>query len=295
MKRLALLSLVPLTLGACGSAPASVPPKLDLPNGPPMIANKRATAADTTPSPPPAMPPEPPRPVATPITVPPEIKAIVDATDRTEDDKKLDAGRHPGELIAFLGIKPGMRVAEMCAGTGYTTELIARAVGPKGKVWAQNTKMFVEKFVGKRWAERLQRPAMKNVVRVDRELEDPLPPDAKDLDIVVNVLVYHDTYWLKADRDKMNAAIMKALKTGGSYVIVDHSAREGTGAADVQTLHRIEEKTERQDIEHAGFKLAEAADFLRNPADTRDWNDAPMAAGDKRGTSDRFVLKFTKP
>jgi predicted methyltransferase len=63
----------------------------------------------------------------------------------------------------------------------------------------------------------------------------------------------------------------------------------------VKTLHRIEEKTEREDIEHAGFKLVEAADFLRNPADPRDWNDAPFAAAEKRGTSDRFVLKFTKP
>ncbi len=228
------------------------------------------------------------------VAVPPAIASAVAAPDRSADDRALDGGRHPAETLAFFGIAPGMKVAEMGAGRGYTTELIARVVGESGKVWGVNNKMFLG-FVGEEWAKRLAKPEMKNVVRVDREFGDPLPPDAKDLDVVVNILTYHDLYWMNVDRDKMNRAIFGALKPGGVYGIVDHSARAGAGATEVKTNHRIEESTLIADVEKSGFKLAAEAEFLRNPNDTRDWNDSGRAAGDKRGTSDRFVLKFIKP
>ncbi|HMI94491.1 MAG TPA: SAM-dependent methyltransferase [Polyangiales bacterium] len=234
-----------------------------------------------------------PQPVA--IKVPKNVQTLIDAKDRTDADRALDAGRHPGETVAFAGVKPGMKIADIMSGTGYTTELLARAVGKKGVVYAQNNKFIVEKFAAAPWAERLARPANKNVVRVDRELEDPLPPEAKDLDAVFNVLIYHDLFWSKVDRAKMNAAIFAALKPGGAYVVIDHSGRTGSGSSEVMTLHRIEESTVRADIEAAGFKLESEGQFLRNPQDTRDWNDSPMAAKERRGSSDRFVLKFVKP
>jgi predicted methyltransferase len=188
-----------------------------------------------------------------------------------------------------------MRVAEITAGFGYTTELLARIVGPEGKVYAQNSRFILEKFAEKGWSERLAKPVNKNVVRVDRELDDPLPPDATELDAVINVLFYHDTFWMKTDRARMNSAIFAALKRGGVYGIVDHSGRPRTGASEVQSLHRVEEKVVREEIEKAGFKLAAESAVLRNPNDSMDWNASPRAAGEKRGTSDRFVLKFVKP
>jgi predicted methyltransferase len=136
---------------------------------------------------------------------------------------------------------------------------------------------------------------MKNVVRVDREFDDPLPPDAKNLDAVVCVLFYHDLYWLEADRDKMNRAVFAALKSGGIYGIVDHNAKDGAGSAEVKTLHRIEEKLVQAEVEKAGFRLRSEGTFLKNPNDARDWNASPGAAAEKRGTSDRFVLLFEKP
>src|SRR5205085_1957963 len=125
----------------------------------------------------------------------------------------------------------------------------------------------LEKFAEKPWSERLAKPVMKNVKRADRDFDDPLPPEAKDLDAVVDVLFYHDTYWLKVDREKMNKAIYSALKSGGVYGIVDHSGRAGSGTTETQTLHRIEEKAVIDDVTKAGFKLAAEADFLRNPDD----------------------------
>ena len=109
------------------------------------------------------------------------------------------------------------------------------------------------------------------------------------------ILFYHDTVWMGTDRAKMNKAIYNALKPGGVYAIIDHSSRAGAGVTEAQTLHRIEEKVVRDEIAAAGFKLAAEASFLRNPSDARDWNASPRSAGEQRGTSDRFVLKFVKP
>jgi predicted methyltransferase len=223
------------------------------------------------------------------------VRAIVAAPDRSEADRALDAGRHPAEMLAFFRVVPGMKVAELGAGGGYTTELLARAVGPTGVVYAQNSKFILEKFAAKPWSERLAKPVMKPVIRVDREFDDPLPPEAHHLDAVFMILFYHDTVWMKVDRARMNKAIFAALKPGGVFAVIDHSAKEGSGLSDVQTLHRIDERTLKEEIEAAGFTVGTEADFLRNPGDPRDWNDSPSAAGDRRGTSDRFVLGFVKP
>jgi predicted methyltransferase len=222
-------------------------------------------------------------------------QVIVAAADRSADDRKIDDGRHPAELLAFIGVQPGMRVADLAAGGGYTTELLARAVGPTGRVYGQNSPWLLQRFAEGPWTARLQTPAMQNVTRLDREFDAPFPDDVRDLDAVVDVLFYHDTYWLNVDRDKMNQAIFTALKPGGMYIVVDHSGRDGTLSTEVKTLHRIEEKLVRTEILRAGFTLAEEGTFLRNPNDPRDWNASPGAAGVQRGTSDRFALKFVKP
>jgi predicted methyltransferase len=229
------------------------------------------------------------------VTIPAAIQAAVDAPDRSADDRALDAGRHPAQMLAFFGIAPGQKVAELGAGGGYTAELLARIVGPSGKVYGLNTPFVLERFAQAPWTARLAKPVMSNVVRLDREFDDPFPADVRDLDAVLIVMIYHDTVWMKADRAKMNNKVFQALKPGGVYGIVDHSAKPGTGLADVETLHRIDEAALRKEVEAAGFKLAAEGNFLRAPGDTRDWSASPRTAGEKRGTSDRFVLKYVKP
>jgi predicted methyltransferase len=188
-----------------------------------------------------------------------------------------------------------MRVAELFAGGGYTTELLARAVGRQGVVYGQNTKFVLERFAAKPWSERLSRPVNANVVSVVREIDDPLPPEARPLDLVVSNIIYHDTVWMNADRAKMNAAVFASLRKGGRYVVCDSSAKDGSGVTAAKTLHRIDEAVVRKEVAAAGFQLAGEGNFLRNPADPRDWNSSPGAAGEKRGTSDRFCLAFAKP
>jgi predicted methyltransferase len=224
-----------------------------------------------------------------------DAAAVVAQVDRSEADRALDAGRKPTELLAFAGIALGMRVAELGAGGGYTSELLARAVGPTGKVFGHNSAFLLQRFAEAPWSERLAKPIMANVVRVDGDFDDPLPPDAVDLDVVVLNLFYHDTIWQGVDRAGMNRAILAALAPGGVFIIADHSAAAGAGTGVAATLHRIEERVVIDEVTQAGFVLERSADFLRNPADTRDWNASPRAAGERRGQSDRFVLAFRKP
>ena len=113
---------------------------------------------------------------------------------------------------------------------------------------------------------------------------------------VMNV-IYHDVVNMPVDRARMNKAIFDALRPGGAYVVIDSSAKEGTGLAETKTLHRIDESVVRDEVQSAGFRLESESEFLRNPADARDWNASPPAAekAGKRGTSDRFALRFVKP
>jgi predicted methyltransferase len=227
------------------------------------------------------------------VTAP--IRAAIAAPDRSDKDRALDAGRKPGEVLAFFKVAPGQKVGELFSGPGYTTELIARAIGKTGKLYAQNTKEILDRFARQPLSERLALPAMRNTVMVEQPTETPFPPEVKNLDAVICILNYHDYVWQKVDRAKMNASVFAALKPGGVYGIVDHSAAQGSGLRDVETIHRIDEDTVKQEILAAGFKLDAESDTLRNPADPRDWNASPRAAAEKRGTSDRFTLRFVKP
>jgi predicted methyltransferase len=225
-------------------------------------------------------------------------RAIVDSPDRSADDKALDAGRKPAETLGFIGLEPAMRVAEMGAGGGYTSELLARTVGPSGKVYGQNSKELLAFFAEKPWTARVAKPVNSNITRLDTPFDAPFPDGFADngkLDAVVNILFYHDTVWMKTDRDKMNKAIFAALKSGGVYIIVDHAANEADGITVTEKLHRISEQFVIDEIKRAGFVFDKSNDFLRNSTDTRDWNASPSDAGARRGTSDRFALRFRKP
>ncbi len=219
------------------------------------------------------------------------IAAAVAHPDRWGEDRARDADRKPAEVMRFFGIAPGMQVAEMMAGRGYYAELLARVVGPKGLVWVQNTPFVLQKFAAAPLAERLGRGGLGHTRRLDRELEDPGLPEGQ-LDAVLMILFYHDTFWMKVDRAKMLAAIFASLKPGGVFGVVDHSAAAGRGIEDVQRLHRVEQAVVEAEIVAAGFVLDARAELLRHPEDDRQTNVFEPAL---RGKTDRFVLRFRKP
>ena len=224
-----------------------------------------------------------------------DTKAILNASDRDPHDKARDAQRKPAELLAFAGVTPGMHVADLGAGTGYTSELLARAVGANGTVIAQDSPHWDGPWMQTPWAARMKLPAMAHTTHVMRGWNEPLPPDAHDLDLVTFVAAYHDVKAEKDDTAKLNAAVFAALKHGGTYVVIDNSAKPGTGTEACEPLHRIDEQVVRDEVAAAGFKLAGTSDFMRHPNDTRDWNADPSAKDARVHTQDLFALKFVKP
>ncbi len=219
-----------------------------------------------------------------------DYEALVASADRSDGDRATDARRKPAQLLAFYGVRPGMTVLDVGASAGYNTELLARAVGPSGKVYAQNSRPVLENIVKGRFDERLQKPVMKNVVHLVRDFDDPVPPDVRNLDLVTFNFTYHDTAHRGVDRARMNRAIFDALKPGGIYIVADHSGRPGTGVSETKTLHRIEEAVVRREVEAAGFRLVGEGGFLRNPNDPRSASVFKPAQ-----PNDEFVLKFVKP
>jgi predicted methyltransferase len=219
----------------------------------------------------------------------PDYEAIVASPDRSDADRQTDQRREPAKMLAFAGVTTGMKVLDMEANAGYSTELLARAVGPTGVVYAQDSAAVMERVKDK-FDIRAQKPAMKNVVHVIRDFDDPIPPDVSGLDLITFFFAYHDVTYMPVDRAKMNQKMFAALKPGGFLVIADHAAKAGDGTTVSKTLHRIEEATLRGEVEAAGFKLVAEGDFLHHPEDPR---DAPVFH--PQVPVDEFVLKFQKP
>ena len=219
----------------------------------------------------------------------PDYTAIIAAPDRTEADLQTDKRRDPLKLLAFTGARPGMKVLDMGAGGGYSTELMARAVAPAGVVYGQNPADLPER-AKTRFEARLKTPAGKNIVSLARPFDDPVPADVGNLDLITFLFFYHDTTYMAVDRAEMNRKLYAALKPGGVLVIADHSARAGDGTSVGKTLHRIEENALRREIETAGFKLVAEGDFWRHPEDPRDFSIQPPSGR----AVDEFVLKFQK-
>src|SRR4051812_3449410 len=218
----------------------------------------------------------------------PDYAAVVAAPDRSEADRTTDKRRDPVKLLAFTGAKLGMTVLDMGAGAGYSTELMARAVGPTGKVYGQNSGNFA-RAIGL-LEERSKTPTGQNITVIVRPFDDPLPPEVRDVDLITFFFFYHDTTYLMVDRPAMNKKLFGVLKPGGLMIIADHSAKPGEGITVARTNHRIEESVLRREVEAAGFKMVEEGNFLRHPEDPRDFN-----VNRPTGPIDEFVLKFQKP
>lgn len=213
-----------------------------------------------------------------------DYAAIVAQPDRTEADRATDKRRDPVDLLTFTGPKAGWTVLDMGAGAGYSTELMARSVGPTGKVYGQ-----VDQETEKLRA-RMGTPVMSNVTILVRPSDDPVPSELRGIDLVTFYFAYHDTTYMGIDRAKMNKAMFAALKPGGLLIVADHSARPEDGATVGKVYHRIAEQTLRSEVEAAGFRFIADAQFLRYPEDARTSivfrNPTPV---------DEFVLKFQKP
>lgn len=233
------------------------------------------------------------------------VSAAVADSARPAADTANDKDRKPTELIVFAGIKPGDRVADVMPGGGYFTRIFSKVVGPKGHVYA----ILPESLASKAPAEKFKPirtlvadPAYRGNTSLDIRPYDRLDVGAP-LDVVWTSQNYHDVYGAvrvfsvdghtgPEEAAELDAAVFKALKPGGVYIVIDHAATPGSGGKDANTLHRIDPATVIDQAKAAGFVLEAKSMVLSNP---QDGHDKAVFATEIKGHTDKFVLKFRKP
>ena len=229
-------------------------------------------------------------------TIPDHISAAVAAPERSAKDRERDARDKPAELLAFAGLKPGMKVADVFGGGGYWSEIIVRAVGPEGSVTLVNNAPYFN-YTQEDQKARFGDGRLKEVNRRVVETGN-MDLGREQFDLITIYLSYHDIYWVdenagwpKIDADRFLAQLHDALKPGGKLLVVDHEAVAGSGNSAASTLHRIEEAFAKKDITSHGFMFEKAYDGYRNPGDdhTKDVFDASI-----RGKTDRFAHLYRR-
>ena len=225
------------------------------------------------------------------------VEAVLANPARSQADRERDARDKPAEVMALAKFKQGDTVADILAGGGYYSEILSGIVGPQGKVLLVNNPGY-DGFGKKGYSERLAHDRLPNVRHVVGPI-DALGLGENTLDGAVIVMSYHDLYWVddkqgwpKVDAGQFLDQITRALRPGGVLVVVDHSAKQGTGSADAQTLHRIDEQFTIADFRRHGLEWEAAIPVLRNADDDRSKNVFDPAI---RGKTDRFVHLYRKP
>jgi predicted methyltransferase len=228
-------------------------------------------------------------------TAPVIAKAVADPT-RPADDVARDANRKPGETLAFLGVRPGMKIADYIANSGYFTRLFADVAGPKGHVYAVELNEIVGfANVAKGYADLKTWAAGKpNVTVTTTPIVDSMNfPEKLDLFWTAqNYHDLHDKFLGPVDIASFNRKVFAALKPGGLYVVLDHAAAADAPDDVTETLHRIQEERVKREVMAAGFELVGESRLLANPADPR---TKGVFDDSIRGKTDQFILKFRKP
>ena len=227
----------------------------------------------------------------------PAIPAYVAAAvaDKGRDaDREPDAYRHVAEVVAFSGVKPGDKVVDLIPGSGYFTKVFSKVVGPKGHVymiWPNEYAKEAQPDPVKN--QELAKQGYPNTSVLLQPAADFTTPEPVDLVFTAqNYHDYPDKFMGKVDPTAFSKQVYKALKPGGVFLVIDHSAEAGSGLRDTDTLHRIDPAAVRQEVEAAGFVFEGESKVLRNPGD-----DLKKAVFDKsiRHHTDQFVFKFRKP
>jgi predicted methyltransferase len=222
-----------------------------------------------------------------------DYAAALNDPQRPAEERARDAARKPTELLAFAQIERGEKVGDYIMGGGYWTRILSNLVGPQGKVYAFQP----EEFIGFRPAYGTEQDAAvagrANVVA----LRGPIaaPPFPEPLDTIITVQNLHDLFIEQMPAgtgSKAIAALYAALKPGGTLVVVDHSAADGSGTSTTSALHRIDRQAAIDALKAAGFVLDAQSDLYADPADPRTANVFDPSI---RGKTDQFALRLRKP
>jgi predicted methyltransferase len=230
------------------------------------------------------------------LAVPKAIAAAVADPARPQADRDRDADRKPAESIAFAGLKPKQRIADLLPGGGYFTRIFSGVVGPKGQVFAVATPKRPDAPPDRPEPSAAVRaiaadPHYKNViVSVEKVAELKLP---EKLDMVWTSQNYHDVHNVKdIDVGTFNKAVFESLKPGGIYIVIDHAAEKGAGFTVTSTLHRSDPEAVKTEVMAAGFEFVGSSDVIASSADD---HATPVFEKGLHDKTDRYLLKFRKP
>ena len=207
-------------------------------------------------------------------------------------DALSDPAMKGKEVIAFIGLKSGDKVADIVA--GRFVRALSQAVGPTGKLYAvepaEVVKLHPEAVVPLKAAAAA--PNSNIVMSTDAINDTKLPTGLDAVFIRQNYHDLHDKFMGPADVPKFNKAVFAALRPGGVYVILDHADAAGSGLKGTETTHRIDPAAVKAEVEAAGFKFDSESKLLANPADDHTKNVFDPSI---RGKTDQFLYKFRKP
>jgi predicted methyltransferase len=223
---------------------------------------------------------------------PASYAAALAEPSRPAEDRARDEARHAAETLAFAQVRPGQKIADMIIGGGYFTRLFSAAVGPEGRVTAWQPAEFIA-FMASYGESLTAVDALDNVDGINSSMGAPAFPAG--LDLVFTAQNYHDLHLNVAPAETaatVNAAVFRALKPGGLYVIVDHHAVAGSPLTASDTVHRIDIEAVKREVQAAGFVLDGESDILANPDDPR---TASVFDPSIRGRTSQFMLRFRKP
>lgn len=215
------------------------------------------------------------------------IRAAIEDPTRAPEQRARDVNRKPAELLMMSRIRPGNTVVEFASFGQYFTTFLSDIVGPKGTVYMYDLP-YTEKRSGDASRAFVAAHPNSHYQLVDYNTLQ-LPPN---LDEVFIVLYYHDLFINNIDTASLDARIFKALKPGGTLLIVDHNAKPGSGITDTPKLHRIDPAVIRKELPAAGFTLVKESHLLAHPED--DHSQIVFAPG-LRGLTDQTVFVFRKP
>jgi predicted methyltransferase len=268
---LAIFLATALMIGACGSPEAEKASEA----APPGNEDAMPEPADET------------------AQAPADLRDLLASNSRYEGDVARDAGRKPAAVLDFLGIERGDAVIDLMAASGWYTEVLSIAVGPEGRVVAQNPEWllaFRDRANDTALNARLADGRLPNVSRLDIEYAD-LGPTNGSFDAAISALNFHDAYNRASPEGgaEFLSAVYSVLKPGGVLGLIDHA---GNPDGDNQALHRIDKEVAVELATAAGFVLEGDSDLLANPDD--DHTQGVFSEG-LRGNTDRFLLKLRKP
>ncbi len=215
------------------------------------------------------------------------MQAALASSERSEEARSRDAGRKPIAVVQFLGIETGDTVVDVIAAAGWYTEVLSAAVGPGGKVYAQNPPFFTDRegFVD---AETALHQRLGNAAAVHGDLPGAIAGQA---DAAISALNFHDIYQRGGAEGAVAWArgVYDSLKPGGVFGVIDHVGADGQDNA---ALHRVPAAAARQVLTDAGFVVEAESDLLHNPED-----DHTLGIREEglRWNTDRFLIRARKP